>query len=134
MLNLDNPKTQLIFQASVFTDELIRSSNQYISQNWKDRKSTFTKIKTICKKLVEFCKENNFKDINKIQELSTQIINKVTIYEEVDDTSETESGHCKVCKNKLLQIKPNEYYCKHCSDSIIKIVEQIEYITGIIYI
>ncbi len=134
MLNLNHPQTDIIFKTSSYLDRLKDSCREYIIQTFVERQETFLKMKIICEDLLTYSKENNTDIYESIAAITHEIIIEIELLEKMNLVSE--EGHCKLCNHPLKTlyngVKELGYYtsCNHCPNQLIKLVNDLEMLTG----
>ncbi|WP_312767797.1 hypothetical protein [Epilithonimonas sp.] len=138
MLDLNNPRTEIIFKASSYTDKLKNYCGKYTIENFENRKKIFLDMLVICDEFEKFYNTN----YSKMQWGVKVILETITIEIEKLSTlnNPVQEGNCNVCGNKLFiyksQIKEFGifYYCHNCPKTIIENINELETITGAIFI
>lgn len=135
MLNLNHPRTDIIFETSTFLDRLKNSCRVYIVQPYEERQETFLMMKIVCEDLLVFSKENHSESFESIASITHEIIQEIELLEKMNILSE--EGHCKVCNQPLKTwysgVKEFGDYtsCTHCPNLLIKLVNNLEMLTGV---
>lgn len=127
MLNIDDPKSEYIFQASGFLDRIKYGCRSYIIQDFEDRKLTFLKMKDECEALTVFSATHFPEEINKISALTKSIVTAINKFEKINVV--TEKDHCKICDTPLI-ISSYLTMCTNCNAEIYTLLSELEIATG----
>ncbi|WP_374459013.1 hypothetical protein [Chryseobacterium taeanense] len=99
MIDINHPDSQLIFQASRFTDDIRAYCRKYILEKFNKRQITFQDMQIEGLLLHEFSElhfKKNLKDIsNLINDLNAEVEKLKTI------DLKSENGNCTVCNIRL---------------------------------
>jgi hypothetical protein len=138
MLDLNHPRTQVIFKASSYLGKLKELCRIFILQEFDERQIIFDEMKIVCNDFVNFSKVEFPKAIKSINNQ----VNKLLF--EIDSLSKqnikSQEGNCKVCDSKLHSFKvyvdsgPKITICQNCPNKLIKIIVELENITGVNWI
>lgn len=135
MLNLNDPRTTIIFKASSYLDRLKNECRVFIQQAFDERQSTFENMKKVCEEFLFFAQEHYPEQIEKISTLTHQLMHEIDKLALINENSET--GNCTVC-NHVLQTRysgvkefGNITTCSHCPTPIIHLLNELEYPTGV---
>jgi hypothetical protein len=135
MLNLNDPRTTIIFKASSYLDRLKIACRVFILQPFSERQSTFENMKKVCEEFLLFAQEHYPEQIEKISTLTHQLMDEIDKLALINKTSE--KGNCTVC-NHVLQTRysgvkefGNITTCSHCPTPIIHLLNELEYPTGV---
>ncbi|MNK30400.1 hypothetical protein D3C87_488170 [compost metagenome] len=138
MLDLNNPRTEIIFKASSYTDKLKNCCGKYTIENFEKRQNIFIKMLLICDEFEQFY-NINYSD----NQWEVKVILD-TIRKEIENLSviniETEPKNCKVCNGELFVYKSEIkefgtfYYCNKCPNLIVEKLNELESLTGAIFI
>jgi hypothetical protein len=138
MLDLNNPRTQIIFEASAYSGKLKDLCRVYILQEFQERQTTFEQMKVVCNDLLEFSSNEFQRALEEIKYLVNQIILEINSLSQRDVHSEV--GNCKVCNKELQSFKvyvtsgPIITICNECPSKLINIICQLDQITGVSWI
>lgn len=91
MLDLKNPQTKFIFEASSFIDRIKDGCNTYINQNFQERQLTFEKIKSDSIEMLEFCKKTFPKVYIKIEESIIGVNDAANKLKEINNETEAKN-------------------------------------------
>lgn len=138
MLDLNNPRTEIIFKASSYTDKLKNYCGKYTIENHDERQEIFLQMLIICDDFEQFYNSNytdNQWDVKTIiDDIKNEIENLIIV------NIDTKSGNCKVCDAELFIYKSaikefgTFYYCHKCPEKIVKNINYLESYTGAIFI
>lgn len=138
MLDLNHPRTQIIFQASAYIDRLKNHCGKYTVEDFKARQNIFEDMIQITHEFEEFYNlnfEENKEDVKNILNIIRTEINLKKVI-----NKKTDKGKCKVCNGKLFEYKSliKEfgvfYYCDGCPNIIVENLNKLESVTGAIFI
>jgi hypothetical protein len=135
MLNLNKPRTTIIFKASSYLDHLKNACLVFIRQTFDERQTTFENMKKVCEQFLFFAQEHYPEQIEKISTLTHQLMDEIDKLSLINENSET--GNCTVCNHEL-QTKysgvkefGNITTCSHCPTPIIHLLNELEYPTEV---
>lgn len=135
MLNLNDPRTTIIFKASSYLDRLKNACRVFIRQSFGERQTTFENMKKVCEELLLFAQEHYPTQYAKISTLTHQLMHEIDKLALINENSET--GNCTVC-NQALQTRysgvkefGNITSCSHCPTPIIQLLNELEYPTEV---
>ena len=138
MLDINHPRTQIIFEASGYIGLLKNHCGKYTVEDFEARQSIFGEMIQITHEFEEFYNLNfdrNKEDVKNILNIiRNEIVSKKVINEQTDN------GKCKVCNGKLFEYKSliKEfgvfYFCDNCPNIIVENLNKLESITGAIFI
>ncbi len=133
MLDINHPRTSIIFKAGGYTNKVKGLCQTYIFQNFEERQGTFDEMNFLCLEFVTFS-ETNFPDkIEDIKKLVAEIISEINSLRTIN--SKSEDGNCTVCNNEIKEVKtyvkelPTFSYCNKCPDKIINCLKQLDCLT-----
>ena len=138
MLDINHPRTPIIFKAGGYTDKVKRLCHTYVFQNFEERQVTFDEMEFLCWEFVTFSETNFPEEISDIKTLIAEIISEINNLRSINST--TESGNCSVCNNEIKTVKtyvkefPTFSYCIKCPDKIINYLNQLDCSTGAAWI
>jgi hypothetical protein len=99
MLDINNPRTQLIFQASAYMSKVKSGCQKYILESYEERQATFAKMITACEQLL-IHSETSFPDqLEEIRSLVAEIVAEIHALSVIDRV--TEAGNCTVCNGPI---------------------------------
>jgi hypothetical protein len=138
MLDINHPRTPIIFKAGGYTDKVKVLCQNYIFQNFEERQDTFDEMEFLCWEFVTFS-EANFP--NEIQDIKTQITETIAEINNLRSiNSIKESGNCTVCNSEIKKVKtyvkefPTFSYCTKCPNKIIDCLNKLDSLTGAAWI
>lgn len=138
MLDLNSPRTKIIFKASSYTDKLKNCCGKYTIENFQKRQDIFIKMLLICDEFEQFYNINYSDNQWEVKVILDNIKKEIENLSVVD--IETESNNCKVCNGKLFIHKSaikefgTFYYCSKCPNIIVEKLNELESLTGAIFI
>jgi hypothetical protein len=133
MLNLDDPKSEIIFKASSYIDKIKRLCTTYPLQDFDKRQETFLEGQIICEEFAAFCRIK-YDDADTMIGVIDSI--KVEMESLQNINIETEPGRCKLCNGTLSSYKSSLkefgmiYNCDTCSTLIYKLANDLEMYSG----
>lgn len=136
MLDLDDPRSSIIFKASSYSDKVKLLCRKYILQNFEERQDTFDEMEFYCLELISFS-EIHFPDvINNIKKLTSEIITEIDKLRLMNPVAV--SGFCSVCGTPIkkpqsyskLQSQPEPSHCEKCPHEIMMKLHYLEFETG----
>ncbi|MCF2220664.1 hypothetical protein H9Q08_15360 [Chryseobacterium sp. PS-8] len=138
MLDLNHPRTRIIFKAAGYTDRLKNYCGKYTVESFNDRQETFIQMSIICDEFEQFY-NLNFATIQRdVKEIIDTIKAEIDHLSKIND--QTEPENCKVCNSKLFVYKSlikefgTFYFCNKCSEIIVAKLNELESITGAVFI
>lgn len=123
MLNLDDPRTEIIFTASSYLDKLITGCERYSTQDFENRELTFLDMLICCEEFLAFCKTNYPERIGSIFKITDSLIKKIKDLMKINIA--IEEGNCTICNGNLDISEYNDkkdYRCGTCSSEIYKLI------------
>jgi len=138
MLDINHPRTPIIFKAGGYTDKVKGLCHTYIFQNFEERQATFDEMEFVCWEFITFSETNFPDEIIDIKTLIAEIISEINNLRPIN--SVTESGNCKVCNSEIKEVKTyvKEFstfsYCTKCPDKIIDYLNKVDWLTGAAWI
>lgn len=135
MLNLNDPRTTIIFQASSYLDHLKNACLVFIQQPFSERQTTFENMEKVCEELLLFAQDHYQEQYAKISTLTLQLMLEIDKLALINENSET--GNCTVCNHELqttysgVKEFGNITTCSHCPTPIIHILNELEYPTEV---
>jgi hypothetical protein len=133
MLDLNHPRTPIIFQASAYTDRIKNNCGRYTVAAFEQRRQLFLDMKVHCDELTAFCKIHFKKNAEAINRLADEIKLETEKLEVVDN--DTDEGKCNVCNGNLFKYKSyvkewgHFYYCDNCPKQIVALCNRIDQLT-----
>ena len=138
MMDQNDPRAGLIFEAAGFLGRIKKGCQQYIHEPFEKRQETFSEMKLECRELALFS-ETAFPDtLERIKELTFQIIHEIDLLSKPNDAAEP--GRCTVCNSEVVTFKimPGKSdkmtYCPVCPEKICKLLNQLEIPTEVMWI
>ncbi len=138
MLDLNHPRTNIIFKASSYTDKLKIYCGKYTIADFEKRQDIFLNMLLICDDFEQFYNLNYADhqwDVKVILDLIKDEIEKLSVINIV-----TEPKHCKVCNGELFIYKSlikglgALHNCRSCSAVIIEETNHLDSFTGAMFI
>jgi hypothetical protein len=133
MLNLDDPKSQIIFKASSYIDKIKRLCATYPLQDFDKRQETFLQGQIICEEFAAFCRIN-FDNADAMISVINSVNKEMERLQNINIV--TEPGRCKLCNGTLSSYKSSvkefgiTYNCDTCSTLIYKLTNDLEMYSG----
>lgn len=138
MLDINHPRTTIIFQASGYIDRLKNYCGKYTIEDFQTRQNTFDiMIKTV-EEFEKFYNQNFKKDREDVKILLNNIETEINSIKQLN--GKTDIGKCNVCNGNLTEYKSLVkefgffYYCADCPNIIVENLNKLEIITGVIFI
>jgi hypothetical protein len=134
MLNLDDPRSEIIFKASSYIDRIKMSCTKFPLQEFEERQLTFLNMEILCEEFIEFIKVNYPEKEDNIIKTITEVQSEVEKLSNIN--IETEPGNCKVCNGRISHYDSLVkefgiiYNCDTCSQNIYKFANDLEMYTG----
>ena len=138
MIDINDPKSEYIFKAARYTDQIKDFCRIYILQNYNDRKETFQKMKQECESLKVFSKKHFSENGADIFKVSDELISEIERLETINNT--TEQGNCNVCNTKLktfdslIKEVGMITICEKCPSTIYDCIYKLDCLTGASFI
>ncbi|HPI54869.1 MAG TPA: hypothetical protein PLU10_09260 [Chitinophagaceae bacterium] len=135
MLNLNNPRTPIIFKAATYLDRLKNDCQIFIQQPFSERQVTFKNMKQVCDEFLLFAKEHYSETNEKILALTQQMIHEINTLSLKNE--DTQKGNCTVCNHPLQTwysgVKEVGHLttCSHCPRQIVQLLNELEYPTDV---
>ncbi|RZK23083.1 MAG: hypothetical protein EOO43_08865 [Flavobacterium sp.] len=134
MLNLDNPRTEIIFKASAYIDKIKMMCTVYPLQEFGKREDTFLDAQVLCEEFIKFCEANYTEHCDEMVATINLIKAETERLQAIN--IETEPGHCKLCNGNLTGYKSSIkefgtiYNCDTCPTLIYQYANDLEMYSG----
>jgi hypothetical protein len=138
MLDINDPRTKLIFQAGGYIGRLKNACRLYILQSYEERQLTFERMKNECIQLAVFSETVFPDELQRIKHLVRQLTAEIDHLSLINNT--TEPGKCTVCNEELHTIKtyvkefPTMIICKNCPKKLSGFINDLEGPTEVMWI
>jgi hypothetical protein len=140
MINRNSPNAKKIFKAGGYTDRIKNFCRNYILESYEERKITFQKMKSECQNFNDFAQIQFEKNKEAISILIVKIVTEIENLESINNS--TEEGNCTVCNTKLKTydtlISDEQFkyitVCENCPTTIYNLLNQLDWVTGAVFI
>jgi len=138
MLDLNNPRTKIIFKASFYIDQFKLGCARYTVQDFEARQLTFFEMQVAAEEFIAFCKIHYIDNFVSISALVNGITDEIKRLEVINNA--TDEGQCRVCNGDLFPLKSSIkewgtfYYCHNCPNTIVALATSLEMETGAVFI